>query len=436
VVLAWSLVAAPAAAHDPPRVFDALLGSDGLPDVVLMNRGMLFADGDAGAYGFMCNEALGINTAERPHFARGPGAALSVVTTAGLLQSSDRGCTWTPHPTFTGLALRGFATRPTEPDTWYVTTAVNEFDNGVFVSLDAGQTWNRHYTNPAGSVFEHLFVAPSDGQRLYASGLRVGNAAFIHSISRSEDGGASFETFDFALGPDEFEVRLLGVHPSNPAVVYAVADTETGAEPLDRFLISSDGGESFSSPTAVHALGAFAITPDGNTLWLGGKAGVFRSDDAGATFHVVGDATFVSSLWLDAEGLYVGGHFPPNHQGLGLSTDRGQSVALVMDFNEASHPIACDAPSSVPATCEPLWTDWMYEQQQRLPVADAGTNDRDAGALPAPDGGTITPDAGNDASDDASDDDSGCRVGAGHADGRTLGAWILLALALARRRLR
>lgn len=436
VALASSLVAGRAAAHDPPRIFDALLSTDGQPDVVLMNRGMLFADGAAG-YAFMCNEALGINTAERPHFARGPGEALSVVTTAGLLQSSDRGCTWTPHPTFAGLALRGFARSPTAASTWYVTTAVNAFDNGVFVSQDSGQTWNRQYTNPPTSVFEHLFVAPSDDQRLYASGLRLGDAAFIYSISRSSDGGATFESFDFTLEPEEYEVRLLGVHPTNANLVYAVADNETGTEPLDRFLISDDGGQTFSSPTAVHELDAFAISADGNTLWLGGKAGLFRSDDAGASFAIVGEASFISSLSHTDAGLYIGGHAPPMLQGLGLSADEGEHVEPVLDFNEATHAIACSATSTVPATCAQLWMDWVYEQNQRLPPPDAGAPLPDAGDLPPADASTLPPEAGSaDAGDHAkaSDSDSGCRVAAGHARRLELAMWIVAALGLARRR--
>jgi hypothetical protein len=321
-----------------------------------------------------------------------------------------------------------------------VTTAVNAFDNGVFVSLDSGQTWARHYTNPPSAVFEHLFVAPSDDQRLYASGLRLGDAAFIYAISRSSDGGATFESFDFALEPGEYEVRLLGVHPTNPNVVYAMANNETGTEPLDRFLISDDGGQSFSSPTAVHELDALAISADGHTMWLGGKPGLFRSDDGGASFAQVGDASFISSLRHTDAALYVGGHVPPTHQGLGLSADQGAQVAPVLDFAEATHAIACSATSTVPMTCERLWTDWVYEQDQRLPLPDAGAPDPDAGGLSTADASTpppVRPEAGTaDAGDDdkADDSDSGCRVGAGRAGGLELATWIVVALALARRR--
>lgn len=195
--------------------------------------------------------------------------------------------------TTTALAGRGVmcvAVDPHDPNRVYVGT----FDQGVFRTLDGGDTWDA-----AGDGLPHarvLSIAISPVDRVDGrSAVYAGTEP--SALFRSEDDGASWHGFP-ALGelpsapswsfpprPWTHHVRWIAFHPADPAIIYA------GIE-LGGVMCSRDGGATWedrkpgSQPDA-HAIATHPAAPD--RVYEAAGGGVARSDDAGATWRGVDD---------------------------------------------------------------------------------------------------------------------------------------------------
>lgn len=124
----------------------------------------------------------------------------------------------TPHPSKEGIVYA--ATR-----------------KGVFESQDAGLTWSRLSMPSDGTQFWTVVVHPANHNVLFAGGAPIG-------IYRSEDGGQSWrqcrcdhpERFKITFGASR--IMRIAFHPTNPDIMYAVAE-------INGFLVSADGGETW-----------------------------------------------------------------------------------------------------------------------------------------------------------------------------------------------
>ena len=192
----------------------------------------------------------------------------------GLFKSGDGGAHW--QSLATGLeAAYSVAVDPGDPAHLLVaglpTTGTPSSAPQLAVSSDAGRTWTR-----AAFGGRYVSVVAISGPTAYA-----GSAAGL-GVFGSTDGGHSWR----ALGPPGVVyVQALAVDPKDPAVVYVGADGHTRG-----LYKSADGGSSWQRLDALNVdVTAVVLDPeDPSTVYVGtngGEGGVFKSTDGGTTWQ-------------------------------------------------------------------------------------------------------------------------------------------------------
>ena len=269
----------------------------------------------------------------------------------GVWKSIDAGRVWLPVFDSQPVASIGaIAVAPSAPDVVYVGSGESSlrdsvgFGNGVYKSTDAGKTWT-HLGLDATQHIGKIAVHPKDPNVLFVAAIGQLYAANPdRGVFRSKDGGRSWQKVLFKN--NDVGAIDVAIDPSNPKVVYAClwnarrppwytyAPTNG---PGGGIFKSSDGGNSWhqlttglppegigrsgiaiapSHPKRVYAVvdcllpgptpagGAVPEPPPGAGARPGGQAaapgqgGVFRSDDAGATWtRLSGDQALWGRGW-------------------------------------------------------------------------------------------------------------------------------------------
>jgi photosystem II stability/assembly factor-like uncharacterized protein len=261
---------------------------------------------------------------------------------ATVHRSSDNGLTW-ERPEELGLPEEGGLKlertwhvepgRPSEPDTLWLGGAPGV----LFRSDDGGRSWEvnrgllehptRDRWNPgAGGLCCHsIQLDPEDGQRMYVGISAAG-------VFRSEDGGASWTPANSGTAadflPDPYPevgqcVHKVLVHPARPerlwqqnhCGVYRSDDRGASWERLDGNGLPSDFGFALALDPADADV-AYVVPEEGsdNRVTCGGRLGVYRTRDAGASWELASDglpepawvAVLRENLAFDQGGLYLG----------------------------------------------------------------------------------------------------------------------------------
>ncbi|MGH9605373.1 MAG: VPS10 domain-containing protein [Terracidiphilus sp.] len=231
----------------------------------------------------------------------------------GVWKSTDDGIKWEniTDGKLPGVSasIGAIAVAPSDPSTIYAGTGEDDIRNdmipgdGIYKSTDAGKTWQYAGLRETRTVSE-ILVSPSDPNVVYASTM---GHVFVpgpeRGVFKSTDGGKTWKKILFV--DDRTGAIDLVMDPSHPDVLYAAM---WQAQRMPWGLISggpgsglyktTDGGEHWTNitqnpglPTGV--LGRIGITLTAahpGTLYAIFQAkdgGVFRSDDAGATWKLV-----------------------------------------------------------------------------------------------------------------------------------------------------
>jgi photosystem II stability/assembly factor-like uncharacterized protein len=247
----------------------------------------------------------------------------------GVWRSVDSGAHWTSSVVgITDTFLVALAVDPTSPDTVYAGT----YNGSLFKSTDGGKTWKASESGLANASVESLLVDPvqpatviagtsngfyrstdhgatwhpvpgADDATYSLSAGHFGNIATLYSASRSSgilastNHGASWSRLDQNLTNLDPEAFVLD---SSTGVAYAAIHTE-GFDGVQR---SVNAGVTWSPATngyAAQYVPAVAFDPQSSTNILAGTYGngVFRSDDAGATWSRTSLPAFVVALLFD-----------------------------------------------------------------------------------------------------------------------------------------
>ncbi len=287
-----------------------------------------------------------------------PNVFYIAATDGGVWKTTDYGRTWNPifHDSPTG-SVGALAVAPSSPDVIYVGSGEGlqrpdlSTGDGIYKSIDAGRTWT-HLGLRDGQQIPQILVDPRDPNRLFVAvlGHPYGPNA-ERGLFRSTDGGRSFEK---VLYHDENTGAIdVAFAPDDPNTLYAAlwesrqAPWENGVwqgEGTGLFK-STDGGSTWKPimnglPTVADGLGRIGIgvsPSDRSRLYLtvdaGARTGVYRSDDAGASWRKVGTDARVTTRESDFAEVKVDPRNPDIVWCLSIvvwrSTDGGATWSMV-----------------------------------------------------------------------------------------------------------
>src|ERR1051325_9764615 len=245
----------------------------------------------------------------------------------GVWETRDAGRTWQPIFDSQPIGSIGaLAIAPSNPRVIYVGSGEADMrsdiaqGNGMYKSVDGGKTWARIGLEDSQQIGD-VVVSPSDETRVYvaAPGHPYGPIS-QRGVFRSKDGGKSWERILSRNGDSDTGAIDIALEPGNPRVVYA-ALWQTRRTPWSVYppsngpgsglFKSTDGGEHWTElrgnglPEKPGRIG-LAISPAQPqrvyAIIDAEKGGMYRSDDAGATWtRTSSDAR----IWR--RGWYFGG---------------------------------------------------------------------------------------------------------------------------------
>ncbi len=243
-------------------------------------------------------------------------------TGGGVWKTTDGGTTWQniSDGFFNTTGIGHIDVAPSDPNILYVGTGEGpvrgvktSHGDGVYKSTDAGATWT-HMGLEATRHISRVFIHPRDPNRVYvaAQGNPWGPNE-ERGVYLSEDGGKTWEKILYVN--ENSGIADLTVDASNPNFMMVTSwdfnrtpwVVQSGG-PGSRVYKTTDGGATWKEinkglPDLKGKMG-IAISPaDSKVVYmaieaLGDKGGVYRSNDAGETFHqTTNDPTTYARAW-------------------------------------------------------------------------------------------------------------------------------------------
>ncbi|HWF86676.1 MAG TPA: hypothetical protein VG222_17580 [Vicinamibacterales bacterium] len=235
----------------------------------------------------------------------------------GVYRSNDGGKTWSHVGLDATRQIARVRVNPTNPDLVYVAALGDPWgpspDRGVYRSKDGGRTWEKvlFRSDDAGAI--DLVMDPTNADVLYASTVELRrypwgfrSAGPGTALYKSTDGGTTWTDLTARPGlPTGTKGRIgITVAPSRPSRVWAIIDADGGQKGVYR---SEDAGATWKHltddadltqrPWYYHHI--FADPKDPDTLWVL-NVDLWRSKDGGTHFEQVsiphGDN---HDLWID-----------------------------------------------------------------------------------------------------------------------------------------
>lgn len=405
----WLLTASALANGRMPGANDLVFSASDPSRLVARATFGIVQSADRGAtWSWICEQAIDVSgvIADPPITMTSDGSLVLLPPTGSALVSHDRGCNWTrvaaPLADTRGADLTA---DPSEPRRVLVVTSslrkVDDAGFGVYENLvvetrDDARSWQLLATLPGDFEAETIEVAQSDARRIYVSGSDAHNPR-LGVILRSDDAGATFSRSTLSLPAGTGSLWISGIHPRDPdrlwVRVAARGDT-IGLLPA-RLYLSTDKGQTFTMLAATNkGMFGFALSPDGSSVAYGGPSdGLFVGPSDGSGF-VKQSALGVRCLrWPAQDALYVCASEPADPFSLGVSSDRGQSFRPLYRLGDTC-PASCATGTSFANSCEVAWSQTRPFIQATGAMcsvpwsAPAGT---DAGSSDARDAATMAP---------------------------------------------
>jgi photosystem II stability/assembly factor-like uncharacterized protein len=222
----------------------------------------------------------------------------------GIFKSIDSGITW--NQTLADVFVDQFAAIAAHPSTIYATTGYV-----IFRSDDGGETWGQAFQPTAedarrAQVIAALIIDPAD-----ETTLDVGGYDYVYPdysplapfFRKSADAGETWTDLSAGLS-ERASVSAIVIDPAHPSTIFVGMDRN----PASAVFSSDDGGASWSPatgrlPANIEISGLVMDPQDPLTLYAGTNLGVYRTRDAGASWHSLSQllsGSAVGSLSLDS----------------------------------------------------------------------------------------------------------------------------------------
>jgi photosystem II stability/assembly factor-like uncharacterized protein len=254
----------------------------------------------------------------------------------GVWKTTDAGRTWLPiFDAQATQSIGALAVAPSDPRVVYAGSGEGlqrpdlSVGDGLYASHDAGATWT-HLGLRSGEQIAKIAIDPHDARRLYVAVLghpygpnaergiyrsTDGGLTFAHVLERGPDTGA----FDVAIAPGNGRTLYATLWSARWPPWMAFGSLERPAAG-DGIYKSSDGGDTWSQltrdlPGAREHIGRceIAVAPnDPARLYAAidahGGGGIYRSDDAGATWQHTNSEDRITERGDDLANLAVDPH--------------------------------------------------------------------------------------------------------------------------------
>lgn len=382
IALAAGFATAPAQAHGrfPASGLVALGPSSDQRIVVRTTYGLVMSLDRGASWRWVCGEAPNYDPdTEDPVVLLDDAGRMALGAFDGLAASSN-GCSW--ELVGGGLAGRYVVDLVAKESGagWLALSsngvAADTFDVGLWAA-DEGQTaWSLVHDFPnddllaltvgvGGAGSNRVFVSGRDGLAASEPGA---SDSYAGVVMRSDDGGSSWQRF--AVPGSDGSTRLpylAAVDPSDASRLYVAIISIPSADPYFELMVSTDGAESYSSIyTSAGGASAFALSPDGSRLALGGSAiGLLTADRDNPQFEQVNKARIgcinwhPTGMWLCTDEFVDGAT-------LQRSQDEGLTLTPVMGLASPCGSLDCPEASTVAQLCAPRWPAEAKELQAPL----------------------------------------------------------------------
>ncbi len=259
----------------------------------------------------------------------------------GVYRSTDGGKTWKHVGLKDSRHISRVLVHPQDPNTVWVGALGSVYgpgeERGVFLSTDGGETWQKTlYIDDRHGVAD-LDIDPNNPMVVYAAMWRFERKPWTHrsgseegGVYKSIDGGRTWKELTKGL-PKLMGRIAVKVAPSNPEVVYVLAESHEGT-----LFRSDDQGASFRKVTdnvRIISRGFYytdmRVDPTNENRLFAISSRLFRSIDGGKTWQRISRRTHVDyhSLWID----------PHNPKRIWQGQDGG--VAVSFDGGDSWDPI-------------------------------------------------------------------------------------------------
>jgi photosystem II stability/assembly factor-like uncharacterized protein len=272
-ILVYSIVIDP---QQPDTVYAAIGNLSGAKVFKTTNAGASWSDTSSGLAEGAFVSSLQIDL-QNP-------TTLYAGTKAGVFKSNDGAATWAQSNSgLVATSISDVAIDPQNPGTLYAATS-----SGLVKTIDGGTNWNPAYSGLTGAL-SLLAIDPQNTKTVFAAGCMALSGC---GVVKSTDGGATWTPSWIAQDFISDWITGLAIDPQNSDIVYMMSQAfdECGGETLNK---SIDGGITWSH-TVFKDLGvrascilSLAIDPQnsGELYAAFQRGGVFKSTDAGATWH-------------------------------------------------------------------------------------------------------------------------------------------------------
>jgi photosystem II stability/assembly factor-like uncharacterized protein len=237
----------------------------------------------------------------------------SVSFGSGMYYSGDGGKTWEHRGLEQTMTVARVALDPRDARRVFVAAVGHPFgpnpERGVFFSPDAGGTWQKVLYTDDHHGASDLDIDPSNPDVLFAGMWRFDRKPWRYDsgddaggLYKSSDGGKTWRKITSGL-PALMGRIGVKVAPSNPRIVYVIAESREGT-----LFRSDDGGESFHAVSSNRGLVArgyyycdLRVDPKNAERVYVLENAIQVSEDGGKSFEPIGRSVHgdIQALWID-----------------------------------------------------------------------------------------------------------------------------------------
>jgi photosystem II stability/assembly factor-like uncharacterized protein len=230
----------------------------------------------------------------------------------GVWKSENSGRTWTPiFDSQPVPSIGAIAVAPSNPNVLYVGTGESDmrsqisFGNGMYKSIDAGKTWT-HIGLDNTRQIGRILVDPRNPDVVFVAALgHAYGANPDRGVYRSTDGGSTWN--EILYNGDSIGAIDLAFDPHNSRTIYATlwntrrppwSVYPPSYGPGSGIFKSTDGGDTWQQLTGglpterVGRIGIAVAPANSNLVYAiidAKEGGIYRSNDAGASWHKVSE---------------------------------------------------------------------------------------------------------------------------------------------------